>query len=594
MKRSLASLIFLLSLVFAAGSLTACGEGVSGTGYRRHVTQGRCGDGVRDPGEACDDGNTAGGDGCSADCRSTEVCGNGVVDPGEECDIAQSWCVNCVDTRVTDADEDGDTIADFHEQREAAVDTDGDGTPDYRDTDSDGDGIADAVEAGDANVRTPPVDTDGDGIPDFRDDDSDGDGIADSVEGAEDPDGDGKPNFRDDDSDGDGIADSMEGGADRDSDGIPNFLDTDADGDGIADSLEGTADPDGDGIPNFLDTDADGDGIPDAAEGAGDADGDRIPNFLDLDSDGDGITDAVEGASDFDGDGIPNFLDTDADNDGLLDSEEVSAGLNAYNPDTDGDFISDGDEGLSDPDGDGIVNALDPDSDGDGATDADEAGDADWRTPPVDTDLDRIPDFLDLDSDGDGLPDTNEPWCGNLGRSGRTFRDTDGDGFSDLAEVTIGSDPCNPADIVTQGHGVRFFFELPYKGTQQHDYLYFSPTVQRTDVFFNMDTTGSMGGEITNLKNSLGSTIIPEVRNRVTDSAFGVGYFDDYPYGSFGTANCNANHDRVFQLLQSPTTNTATAQNAVNQLSLGCGADTPESTFESLYLIATPPPNNVT
>jgi len=28
----------------------------------------RCGNGVRDPGEACDDGNTAGGDECSADC----------------------------------------------------------------------------------------------------------------------------------------------------------------------------------------------------------------------------------------------------------------------------------------------------------------------------------------------------------------------------------------------------------------------------------------------------------------------------------------------------------------------------------------------
>lgn len=33
-----------------------------------------------DVGEACDDGNQADGDGCSSDCRSTEVCGNGVVD----------------------------------------------------------------------------------------------------------------------------------------------------------------------------------------------------------------------------------------------------------------------------------------------------------------------------------------------------------------------------------------------------------------------------------------------------------------------------------------------------------------------------------
>ncbi len=47
-----------------------------------------CGNGVLDAGEACDDGNVAFNDGCSPDCRSTEVCGNANTDPlrGEECD----------------------------------------------------------------------------------------------------------------------------------------------------------------------------------------------------------------------------------------------------------------------------------------------------------------------------------------------------------------------------------------------------------------------------------------------------------------------------------------------------------------------------
>jgi cysteine-rich repeat protein len=36
--------------------------------------------------EVCDDGNTADNDGCSSNCRSTEACGNLKVDPGEECD----------------------------------------------------------------------------------------------------------------------------------------------------------------------------------------------------------------------------------------------------------------------------------------------------------------------------------------------------------------------------------------------------------------------------------------------------------------------------------------------------------------------------
>ena len=31
-----------------------------------------CGDGIRAATEACDDGNTVGGDGCSADCQKVE------------------------------------------------------------------------------------------------------------------------------------------------------------------------------------------------------------------------------------------------------------------------------------------------------------------------------------------------------------------------------------------------------------------------------------------------------------------------------------------------------------------------------------------
>jgi cysteine-rich repeat protein len=47
-----------------------------------------CGNERIDPGEVCDDGNTASADGCSATCLSLEVCGNGIVDPaiGEQCD----------------------------------------------------------------------------------------------------------------------------------------------------------------------------------------------------------------------------------------------------------------------------------------------------------------------------------------------------------------------------------------------------------------------------------------------------------------------------------------------------------------------------
>jgi len=44
-----------------------------------------CGNGIVDGLEACDDGNTVGGDGCSAIC-AIESCGNSVIDVGEVCD----------------------------------------------------------------------------------------------------------------------------------------------------------------------------------------------------------------------------------------------------------------------------------------------------------------------------------------------------------------------------------------------------------------------------------------------------------------------------------------------------------------------------
>ncbi len=44
-----------------------------------------CGDGVVDPNEECDDGNTIDGDGCQGDC-TLPFCGDGIVDMEEQCD----------------------------------------------------------------------------------------------------------------------------------------------------------------------------------------------------------------------------------------------------------------------------------------------------------------------------------------------------------------------------------------------------------------------------------------------------------------------------------------------------------------------------
>jgi cysteine-rich repeat protein len=56
----------------------ACGDDNEGSG--------ECGNGAREAGEQCDDGNTSSGDGCSSTCRNEARCGNMALEGTEQCD----------------------------------------------------------------------------------------------------------------------------------------------------------------------------------------------------------------------------------------------------------------------------------------------------------------------------------------------------------------------------------------------------------------------------------------------------------------------------------------------------------------------------
>jgi gliding motility-associated-like protein len=297
------------------------------------------------------------------------------------------------------------------------VDTDGDGIPDYQDTDSDGDGIQDAVEDSGCTGTAPctPTDTDGDGIPNYLDLDSDNDGILDSYENSVctptvplcDTDGDGIPNYLDLDSDNDGISDVYEsGGLDENNDGM---VDGPIDSDGIpvnSDGGETPPDTDGDGNVDPYDVDDDGDGI------------DTIDE--DVDNDGDPTND------DTDGDGIPNYLDLDSDGDGVTDNQEIVDGTDPYDP---CDFVA---NSVTLPQAESWNNS---DCDGDGVTNGQELIDGtDLQDPcssiPSNVTLELSQEFLDGDCDGDGLsngeeigPNPNEPF------------DPNGNGIPDYLEV---------------------------------------------------------------------------------------------------------------------------------------------------------------
>jgi cysteine-rich repeat protein len=78
---------------------------------------GTCGDSIVQNGEACDDGGTAGGDGCAADCSAVEV--------GYYCDTAGEACVDEDDAATC-----GDGTLDKYEACDDGNEVDGDGCTD--------------------------------------------------------------------------------------------------------------------------------------------------------------------------------------------------------------------------------------------------------------------------------------------------------------------------------------------------------------------------------------------------------------------------------------------------------------------------------
>jgi hypothetical protein len=159
------------------------------------------------------------------------------------------------------------------------------------------------------------------------------------------------------------------------------------------------------------------------------------------------------------------------------------------------------------------------------------------------------------------------------------------------AQVTI-------AAYQQSGAEPDFFFVLPFEdpaGPQSKE-LTFSTDVKSMDVFFNMDTTGSMDGEVGNLQSSLVATVIPGIEATIPDTWYGVGAYEDFPISPYGEPNCTygalAGPDQPFELFSEITNDVVAVQAAVNQLgiggnAIGCGNDTPESAIESMYQIAT-------
>ncbi len=249
--------------------------------------------------------------------------------------------------------------------------------------------------------------------------------------------------------------------------------------------------------------------------------------------------------------------------------------------DSDGDGIADRVETDNDTDGDGLANRLDPDSDGDGWTDSEES-----RTgnvcAPANSDTDEVQDFLDLDGDNDGLSDADERARG----TNPTNIDTDGDGVTDLAEVAAETDPTDVASTIAPED---FFVVLPYMGAHELRRLRFGTTIQQADVYFLVDSTGSMQPVIDNVRDSL-SDIASELDVVIPDVQMGVGHFEDFPFSSgspFGPTFFGGPDDDAYENSQDITADIDAVRMALDGILLGDGRDGPEAAVQGLYQTAT-------
>jgi hypothetical protein len=179
-----------------------------------------------------------------------------------------------------------------------------------------------------------------------------------------------------------------------------------------------------------------------------------------------------------------------------------------------------------------------------------------------------------VDSDNDGLSDVDE-----IARGTDPFNaDTDGDGLGDGVEALAGTDPLDRDSVIPP---TDYYVVLPHGDPAELRELTFTARLGRGDVFFLIDTTGSMASALNNVRNSLRDRIVPAVSAAIADVVMGVGDYRDFPIAPYGDPG-----DWTFRLRQAMTADVAAVQGALDVLRVGGGADGPEAMLEGLYAAA--------
>src|SRR5262249_46329925 len=113
------------------------------------------------------------------------------------------------------------------------------------------------------------------------------------------------------------------------------------------------------------------------------------------------------------------------------------------------------------------------------------------------------------------------------------------------------------------------------------DTLLFSTSIRQADVYFLVDTTGSMSGEISSLNTTL-AAFASSVVAALPDVWVGLGEHKDYPTGGYGGGGDFAYHNH-----NNLTTDVASVNASVGALIASGGSDGPEAQVPALFATAT-------
>ena len=126
--------------------------------------------------------------------------------------------------------------------------------------------------------------------------------------------------------------------------------------------------------------------------------------------------------------------------------------------------------------------------------------------------------------------------------------------------------------------------QLPVDGSDAIAELTTDARLRRADVFFLLDTTGSMRAEIDTISEEIRDEIAPLIGMTFPDVEYGVGGFSDFPLEELGYG---AAGDSPFTLYNPMSSDLYEIQSAIDRIVDSDGNDLPESQIEALYQLVT-------